>query len=356
MKKEDWVDTVLEEARQHGQHPVRVDLASLEAKLMARIDADERPRLPQVPASRVPRWKVASSGVMAMAALAALWSLVWHPTAAVDPVAPVASGPTAPVSPATGRRWLDQSGERPALEKAGLASLWLEPGGKGWADDSDGRLRFELSEGAVSLEVVPQRQPDRVEVVAGNVRVVVKGTRFRVARQGDRVDVDVDHGVVQVSRVDDPSSATLLTGPAGGSFGPDAPAGMRPARTFVAGVAPADSGAVPAGSVASAPSTRPTEVAAPSSKVPLRAGDLPGRAYGLVSRCLSSSSTASPGVVVTIATTLAVDVDAQGRATSASFSPPLSPAVEQCTRRSLGRLGGTPGHHEVPLSLSLGGH
>ena len=58
---------------------------------------------------------------------------------------------------------------------------------------------------------------------------------------------------------------------------------------------------------------------------------------------------------MTVETTLSLDIDDRGHAVALSFSPPLSPAAELCTRRSLGRLGGAPGHHALPMSLSLGG-
>lgn len=61
--------------------------------------------------------------------------------------------------------------------------------------------RVDLAEGAAWFEVDPQGQPDLRDllVVAGSVRVRVKGTRFQVMRSAERVVVEVARGMVEVA-------------------------------------------------------------------------------------------------------------------------------------------------------------
>jgi len=55
-----------------------------------------------------------------------------------------------------------------------------------------------LEHGAAWFSVAPRGDRPPFEVRAGDAIVRVIGTRFRVARDGERVDVAVDHGVVEV--------------------------------------------------------------------------------------------------------------------------------------------------------------
>ncbi|MGE5184335.1 MAG: FecR domain-containing protein [Acidobacteriota bacterium] len=55
-----------------------------------------------------------------------------------------------------------------------------------------------LEQGAAWFSVAPRGDRPAFEVRAGDTIVKVVGTRFRVARQGERADVTVDHGTVEV--------------------------------------------------------------------------------------------------------------------------------------------------------------
>ncbi len=55
-----------------------------------------------------------------------------------------------------------------------------------------------LEKGAAWFSVAPRGDRPAFEVRAGDTIVKVVGTRFRVARQGERADVTVDHGTVEV--------------------------------------------------------------------------------------------------------------------------------------------------------------
>jgi predicted negative regulator of RcsB-dependent stress response len=65
--------------------------------------------------------------------------------------------------------------------------------------------RIDLQQGSAWFEVDPLGAPqDRsLLVVAGNVKVRVKGTRFRVARSAERIAVSVARGTVEVANGDD---------------------------------------------------------------------------------------------------------------------------------------------------------
>jgi transmembrane sensor len=55
-----------------------------------------------------------------------------------------------------------------------------------------------LEHGAAWFSVAPRGDRPAFEVHAGDTIVRVVGTRFRVAREGERANVTVDHGVVEV--------------------------------------------------------------------------------------------------------------------------------------------------------------
>lgn len=68
--------------------------------------------------------------------------------------------------------------------------------------EGEREVRLALREGAATFEVV--RNPERLFAVeAGDVQVRVVGTIFRVARVGERVQVSVDRGAVDVRRGDE---------------------------------------------------------------------------------------------------------------------------------------------------------
>lgn len=55
-----------------------------------------------------------------------------------------------------------------------------------------------LERGAAWFEIAPRGERPAFEVHAGDTIVRVMGTRFRVARSGERAQVAVDHGTVEV--------------------------------------------------------------------------------------------------------------------------------------------------------------
>ena len=75
---------------------------------------------------------------------------------------------------------------------------------------TDSRLDMLLERGSALFSVTPGG-PRRWTIAAGLVRVEVVGTEFRVARDSDRVDVTVSHGIVLVSGPGVPNGVQRLT-------------------------------------------------------------------------------------------------------------------------------------------------
>jgi endonuclease/exonuclease/phosphatase family metal-dependent hydrolase len=345
MKHQASIEQLVREARQEADVPV--DLAAIEARLLARIERSEGPRLPVALPAPSPWPRV--GGALALLAVAAA-GLLWFRAPTTPVVAPPTVTPTiAALAPSAAPIVREFATEHQGLASGfdGLASLWVEAHSQGRWYEQDGRLVLTLDEGAVSFEVIPQPVPDRVEVRAGHLRVLVKGTRFRVKKQGDQVDVDVTHGAVHVAPLDG-SGDTLLRGPTAGSFAPRQQGSLREPVAFLLGDPPPQP--LPSASVADAP-PRPL----PPAPAPPRSDQLiREQASALAASCLHASSSLAPGVSVTIDTTLSLSVNAAGRVESFAFSPPLSPATEACVQKGMDKLRGPPGSLEIPLHLSLG--
>ena len=67
-----------------------------------------------------------------------------------------------------------------------------------FADERDGATVVRLERGTVTCEVAPRGSRAPFVVEAGTTRVTVVGTRFGVTRVGDRAEVWVTHGTVEV--------------------------------------------------------------------------------------------------------------------------------------------------------------
>jgi hypothetical protein len=342
MKQQELIDQLVREARQ--QRDPGVDLSAIGAKLFERVARGEAPRFPVPHAAGFPRWPLAV--VAAAAAAVLLWP---RSRAPAPPVVPVASAPAVAPAPAPASiRKFHASAEGQAIEVPGKASLWIEAESEGTFREGD-RLSVVLDQGAVILDVVPQSAPDRVEVLAGNFRISVKGTRFRVARHADQVEVDVEHGAVQVTSLDGAAAPVLLRGPVGGSYPTHPTRAFRPFHEEPASV----------GSVAVVPGPSSKNVFQPTrpprpAPVPSSA-ELRGHAHDLASSCVRSSSSVAPGVLVTIETTLTLNIAPGGYVESFAFEPPLTPATEQCFRKEKGKLRGPVGRHSAALTITLDG-
>jgi hypothetical protein len=324
----------------------------LEDQLMARIAAGERPSYPLViPPRRGQRGQLILIGGFVLAAAAAM--LLWWQggkqppqVAHVEPpVAPVAVVP-APTFGVTTHIEASPKAERASVE--GLASWVFDPGSTAEVTQGTNRVDVRLERGAIEVDVVPQPVPERFVVIAGNTRIAVKGTRFRVSRIDGHTEVDVEHGTVSVTNLQGAAPARLLVGPAAASVveGGPADATLRPFRTFGATQ-------VVASAAALAEIKTPPRAPAPHDEPHPRPDQatLRARAADLAARCFQDNARPSPNVRVSVSTTLVLDIAPGGSASSFLFEPRLSPNAERCFTAGLAGLQGPSGRHTIALDL-----
>ncbi|HVJ15648.1 MAG TPA: FecR family protein [Polyangiaceae bacterium] len=305
-----------------------------ESKLLARLIADER-SLPQperdwtaleagffarledpieIPKKRIHPATYAAFAVAAGVAVALYFRPHTEPIPLLTEV-PAATTETSPLNAIAGDALapgseLRTTAEALRVEHSGRALWTLEP-------DSSARLRrdgelivIELASGSVDAEVTPDQTPETFVVEAGDVRVAVHGTKFRVERRGESVDVSVREGVVSVSSPSAP--AVKLVAPASKSFS------------------------------ASKPEPAPEPSHAHATAAPRRTGPLEptiGDVEAGVSRiqsaaqgCFARHTAAKDGVQVSVRSTIVLSVRPDGKVTVQGFDPPLHPAVDACTR------------------------
>lgn len=162
-----------------------------------------------LPTSRVWVARLGVLGVLATAGAGAV--LVWPDARPLEPVvvtAPPATTPSqmegAPLpvivreplleGPTTRR---SDARNRAYLRLAGNTEVDLEPSS---VFSLDRQNRPSIDKGRVSLSVPRQKPGHRFTLTAGSYLISVLGTKFQVRVAGDSVGVDVEEGVVEVSR------------------------------------------------------------------------------------------------------------------------------------------------------------
>jgi ferric-dicitrate binding protein FerR (iron transport regulator) len=115
---------------------------------------------------------------------------------------------------------LETGGARATVERPGRVTLTLEPGSKVVVTHVQGALILALEQGAVEAQVVPVAAGEAFAVDVAGSRVAVHGTHLRVAREGERVLVDLNEGVVSIGEAPRAGSVlgTLLNAPAHAEF------------------------------------------------------------------------------------------------------------------------------------------
>jgi hypothetical protein len=338
----DLLDELVREARLEAPPPI--DEAKLERNLFRRLAAEPQPEPPQPT-----HWplRFALAGVVAVATLAVANK---RDPAPVARSAPPAAAPASPAAPPAAPLAAEAGDEPLAFDRPGLASWTLEPHARATLVEDGPRVVVALERGALRVNVVPAPAPgvERFAVLVDGARVSVKGTHFRVARAGERFDVDVTQGVVAVTaNVAAYESSWLLRAPRGGTFRVDGAEGaLREVVPFDA-PAPAASSTVAAGAAARPPAAQ----ASVAPKLP--AVEVARASWAqFVSQCFGQEARLNPQVNVMVTTTLQVEFQPNGHLRSFAFDPPLAPAVEACARRKLGAELGPAGAHELSLSLS----
>ncbi len=162
-------------------------------RIEQRVVAEARPLLARPRRAPWGSWLLAGTAALAAAALVLALGVGRGPREAARPAAPVVVA-------------TDARGTRIDL---GDAQVDVGPDTRFEVVRTGGGVAIELAAGDVTLEVAPRRGRPPLWVHAGEVAVRVVGTGFRVHR-GATVEVEVSHGVVEVSR--GPALARVATG------------------------------------------------------------------------------------------------------------------------------------------------
>jgi hypothetical protein len=135
---------------------------------------------------RTTRWWWLAAPLVATAAIAALVLFV-HAPARIAHEPGYGSAPTRVVSEASS-----------SSVSLGDAHIALDPHSAIVMDSHDDAPNVLVEQGAAWFAVEPRGSRPPFVVIAGDTRVRVIGTRFRVARSDERVEVTVDHGTVEI--------------------------------------------------------------------------------------------------------------------------------------------------------------
>jgi hypothetical protein len=248
----------------------------------------------------------------------------------------------------------------------------MEDGAEVAVQRADEGIVLTLVRGATEAQVVPVPNGEAfaVDVIGSGdraARIAVHGTHLRVARDGDHVVVDLTEGVVSIGRPSRAGSTygALVTAPAHVELDVSDPSALRvdhaaasvraavdlAPKAPTAKLDPAPPAPTPKVEelphVAAAP--RPSSHAAPVREPSEVVADA-------VRTCFAQSSSAppsSPGVRVSVSTTLDIPVDAEGAAHSFTFDPPLPKDVQTCAGKAIFATKFAPGATPVRLSLDL---
>jgi ferric-dicitrate binding protein FerR (iron transport regulator) len=233
----------------------------------------------------------------------------------------------------TAERVLTAARESVEVRHAGRAVWRLEPGSQASVLESGSKIRVRLLRGAMRAEVVPDGAPERFVVEAGETRVSVHGTVFRVALEGDESVVDVEHGIVAVAPLRGASLEPLfLRAPSSGRFGSDGRL-----RTSVASSRPKIERAPHVRRpVSEQPGLPPSARVEPAPPHELTIGEVEAGVATVVqaiTRCFHEHTAPEGGVRVTASSTVTMTISPEGAVTDLRFAPPLSPPVQACSER-----------------------
>ncbi|MGH7296512.1 MAG: FecR domain-containing protein [Polyangiaceae bacterium] len=265
------------------------------------------------------------------------------------------------------------------VERPGKLTLVIEKGSRATVTHVAGALVVALERGAVEAQVVPVPNGEAFAVDVGTSRVAVHGTHLRVARDGARVAVDLNEGVVSLGEAPRVGSTQgeLITAPAHAEF-----RAGEPESTLVVSHDPARVRA-PVALVAAASTGSRVAAAAPVAPVPVRPDVAEGREHDAVPLGQPHQAVAAPpahpaedphpaatvasavraclserprgdNVTVVVSTTLHLELTADGTIQSARFDPPVAPDVNSCAAASIYRVRFAHGGSEaIPIDLTL---
>jgi ferric-dicitrate binding protein FerR (iron transport regulator) len=271
-------------------------------------------------------------------------------------------------------------------EAPGKAWLLLEGGSHTRVAEQRSPLVLELEVGALEADVVPVAEGEAFAVDVGGVRVAVHGTHLRVARNGDRVTVDLSEGVVSVGPAPRRGSTLgpLVTAPAHLEFSIADPAGtlsvshdpgsVRTPVALRANAQPTPIVAVsppavthsetahaspPAATVVArvephppAPAVgEPSAASAAPPPLPAVDPDAEATLAAAVRACMPSRS-GTENVTLSMNTTLHLELEDSGMVRSARFDPPVAVAVNECSAPTIYKTRfGRTGTVAVPIGV-----
>lgn len=225
------------------------------------------------------------------------------------------------------------------VEHAGRASWTLAPGGRARLVSVGRYLTVRLEQGMIDARVVPQNQPESFAIQAGETRIAVRGTEFRVDLMEQHAAISVARGTVVVGAVSElgDTNGWVLHAPASGDFSLD---GAARATHLKGNVSEPASAAEPVvGPIT--PAVKPSTPKTTGQRVSLDAAL--ERIAAAAQVCFTQETPSQGGVLVSASTRLKITVTADGKVASVRFEPPLSTAVEDCTRAQRAVVQVTPG-------------
>jgi hypothetical protein len=346
---------------------LRAVLAEARAEKVPELDVkrieDELDALPPpAPPKPAPRFRL----LLAPAALAAAAAIVYF--AQPDETAPPADTP--PTMAELGRpREGDQlapgtviaaATERRTVSHPGRVTWTLDPGSRVTLLTTGEMVTLRLDQGSVSAEVVPSARPESFAVEAGDLRVAVHGTVFRVALATNGIDVSVSEGSVLVGPRAKPGTGKLLQSPAAEHFDPPpakpAPPPVRAPSPPAPASASQGAGAVPGREPSE---SEPTAAAAPTTATPELPPPSPGavdtaalHVIELASACYRQR-TAGGKHLPPVSTTLRLQTRPDGSISSVKFEPSLPRQVELCVRDGARSLHGPVSNKGIEVSRSI---
>jgi hypothetical protein len=229
-------------------------------------------------------------------------------------------------------------------------------------------LTVRLEAGSVSAEVFPSGRAESFVVEAGDFRVAVHGTIFRVAMTPSGIDVSVSEGNVLVGPRATPGTGRLLSSPADEHFDPPTEQHAAPARRTPA--PPAAPAPVPSPAEADDPAPRAEQAPpkTPAPEAPTAAPQVPEPSHGavdtaalhvieLTSACYRQRARPGANAGRPVQTTLTLRTQPDGSISSVTFQPALPRQVELCISDGVRSLRGPISGKgiEVSRSIVLGG-
>ena len=331
-----------------------LDWQRMEARLLQQPKAEANAETPFLKRLRWPALGLAAA--VAATVVLARRQPTPAPPLAHRAVAPTVQGPMNGDQVAVGTH-LTAGASPLVIEHAGRASWTLEPRGTAVLTQTGDSITLRLESGAMTARVVPTPKPETFAVEVSGTRVAVHGTEFRVERAGDRVLVSVMAGTVAVEPTGTHSTPSfLLRRDSRGSFGLDGRTGSvegnasalvtdHPAqshREFAVKSPVSQPHARSTATAARAVQSEPTLDAAGPSPLPAQPSisNIEGgvsAAVVLMNRCFRDQ-TPTKGIAVSARTGLTLSVGGDGTVKSATFEPPLAPAVEDCAVKGLRAL------------------